>query len=91
MGRFFKILCNDAHERPSFWKRFRRDCFQLLPTESLIASTLSGHVAVNFLQDLGFSAFLLRWLEICDPNDKFGLKLNLSKLNFLRNFACSFE
>ena len=57
---FFKILCNDVRERSSSWKRLRRDFFELLPTESITTSKLSGHLAVNFLPDLGFSAFLLR-------------------------------
>ena len=35
--------------------------FRLLLTESLTASTLSGHLAVNFPPDLWFSTFLLRW------------------------------
>ena len=39
--------------------------FRLLPTESLTASTLSGHLAVNFLSDLGSSSFLLGLLT--DP------------------------
>ena len=49
-----------ASERPSFWERLQREFFELLPTESLTASSLSQHLAVNFLPDLGFSAFLLR-------------------------------
>ena len=48
---FFKIFCNDARERPSSWERLRKDFFGLLPTESLTSSTLSGHLAVNFLPD----------------------------------------
>ena len=55
--------------------------FGLPPTESLTASTLSGHLAVNFLPDLGFSTFLIKlfpalWFEICVPNDKFGSEYN---------------
>ena len=69
-SRFFT-----ARERPSCWGHFRRDFFGLRSTESLTTSTLSGHLAVNFQPDLGFSAFFLRlftslWLEICVPNDK---------------------
>ena len=52
-GRNWLILSNSARERPSSW-----DFFGLLPTESLTASTLWGHLAVNFLSDLGFSASL---------------------------------
>ena len=60
MSLCFKIRCNDARERPSSGERLWGDFFGLLPTESLTASTLSGHLAVNFLPDQGFSAFLLR-------------------------------
>ena len=74
---FFKFLCNNAGARPISWERLRRDFFGFLPTESLIPSTSSGHLAVIFLPALGFSAFcwgflLALWLEICVPNDEFG-------------------
>ena len=36
------------------------DTDRLFPTEPLTASTLSGHLPVNFLSDLGFSASLFR-------------------------------
>ena len=62
---FFKILCNEAHERPSSWEHLPRDFFRLLPTESLSTSTLLGHLLVNFLPDMAFSAFLFRWFT--DP------------------------
>ena len=58
----YAILCNDARERPISWERLRSGFFGLLPTESITASTLSGHLTVNFLQDLEFSAFLWRLL-----------------------------
>ena len=56
---------NDVRVKPSSWERLRREFFRLLPTESLTASTLSGHLAVSFLPDLGFPAFSL-WL-FTDP------------------------
>ena len=58
--RSLKILCNDARERPSSQERLRGYFFRLLRTWSLTATTLSGHLAVNFLPYMGFSAFLLR-------------------------------
>ena len=57
---FFKILCNDTRKRLNSWERLRRDFFELLPTESLTSSTLSGHLAIYFLSDQRFSDFLLR-------------------------------
>ena len=30
----FKILCNDAHKRPSSWEHLQRGFFELLPIES---------------------------------------------------------
>ena len=57
---FFFILCTDARETSSFYERLRGNFFGLLPTESITASTLSGHLTVNSLPDLRFSAFLLR-------------------------------
>ena len=59
-GRNLLTLSHSARERSSSWERLRVDFFGLLPTESLTASTLSGHLAVNFQPDLEFSAFLLR-------------------------------
>ena len=53
-------LSYSGRERPSFWERLRKNFFGLLPIEFLTATTLSGHLAVNFLPDLGFSAILLR-------------------------------
>ena len=50
------------------------DFIGLFPTESLTASTLLGHLVVNFLPDLGFYAFLLGLFtdpELCQPNDEF--------------------
>ena len=44
-----------------FWNVFvEGDFFRLLQTESPTASALSGHLTVNYLPDLGFSAFSLR-------------------------------
>ena len=57
-----KITCKSTREKPNFWERLRREFFGILPTESLMASTLSGHLSVNFLPELRFSAFLLRLL-----------------------------
>ena len=69
---FFGILCDDARERPSSWEYLQRNFFGLLPIESLTASTLSGHLAVNFLDMSGifcllYEGFFLQtmWLEIC--------------------------
>ena len=88
-------LSYNAREKPSSWERLRKDFFGLFPKESLTVSTLSEHLAVNFLPDLGFSAFLLR-LFIDSVVLKFVyLKINLAflwitvKSNFLRNFACT--
>ena len=50
---FFKILCNDARERPSYWESLQRDFYGLLRTESFIASTLSGYLSVNFYWPCG--------------------------------------
>ena len=73
---FLKILRNDTRERASSWECLWRYFLGLLPTESLTASTFSGHFAVNILPDLGFSAFFLRflrslWLKICVSSDTF--------------------
>ena len=57
---FFKILCNNARERPSSWERLQKDFFGFLLTESITTCALSGQLAVNFWPDLRFSAFLLR-------------------------------
>ena len=46
--------------KTKFLGTFSGEFFGLLPTESFTVSTLSGHIAVNFLQDLGSSAFLFR-------------------------------
>ena len=46
--------------RLSSCERLRWDFLGLLPTESLTASTLLGHLSINFLPGLGFSAFFLR-------------------------------
>ena len=58
---FFKILCNDARERPSSWEHLRKDIFGLLRIDSLTASTLSGHFADNILPDLGFFVEVVYW------------------------------
>ena len=89
-GRNWLILSYSACERPSSWERLRRDFFGLLPTESLIASTLLGHLAVNFLSDLGFSAFML-WLftDIVYPTINLAFHGIVVKLNFQQNFACT--
>ena len=57
---FFNILCSDAREISNSWEYLWSDFFRLLPVKSLTASTLPGHLAVNFLPYLGFSTFLLR-------------------------------
>ena len=46
--------------KTKFLRMSWKDFFRLLLTEFLTASTLAGHLVVNFLPDLGFSAFLLR-------------------------------
>ena len=74
---FFKILGNDVQERLGSWERLQRGFFRLLPTESLTTSILSGHLAINFLPDLRFSASSLRLFidsvtKDCVLNDKFG-------------------
>ena len=62
----------------------------ILPAEYLTASKLSGHLAVNFQQNVGFSAFLLRLFT-----DRVAFNFTtqcgfsghkLVKLNFLWNF-----
>ena len=55
----FTYLSYIASERPSSWARPQRDFFRT-PSASITSSTLSGHLAVKFLPDLGFSTFLLR-------------------------------
>ena len=57
---FFKILFNDSREIPRSWKRLQWDFYELLQTKFLTESTLSGQLAINFLSNLVFSAFLLR-------------------------------
>ena len=87
-GRNWLTLFYSARERPSSWQHLRRDFFGLLPTESLTASTLSGHLAINFLSDLEFSAFLLRLFT--DPVTwNFCTQRIIDKLNFPQNFACT--
>ena len=44
---FYKILCNDARERPNSLEHLRRGFLRLLPTESLTTSTLLGYFAVS--------------------------------------------
>ena len=57
---FFKIPLNGTRKRPSSWDRLRKNIFGILPKESLSACTLSEHLAVSFLSDMGFFAFLMR-------------------------------
>ena len=59
-GRNWLALSYSARERPSSRECRRRDFFGIIPTDTLTISTLSEHLAINFLLDLGFSAFLLR-------------------------------
>ena len=56
---FFKIFYDDLRKRLSSWERLRRDFFGHLLIESLTASKMSWHLAVNFMFDLGFSAFFV--------------------------------
>ena len=50
-GRNWLTLSYIARERRNSWESLRKDFF---PTESLPKSILSGHLAINFLSDLGF-------------------------------------
>ena len=61
-----------ARERPSSSESLCKDFLEFLPTKSLTSSTLSGHLLVNFLPYLGFSASLLNlWFEVCVLNEIF--------------------
>ena len=91
---FFKILCNDAYKRPNSWERFRRDFFGFCPTESITASTLSGHLAIkstscqilDFLPSCWFCLLTL-WPEIWVPNDKFAFLQLIFKLKLSGKFC----
>ena len=54
--RFFLTMC----VKDQILGTSSEGLFERLPTKSLTASTLYGHLAVNFLPDLGLSVFLLR-------------------------------
>ena len=74
-GRNRFILFYSARKRLSSCERLWRKFFAFHPTEFLTAFTLSGHPAINFQSDLGFSAFLWRcllilWHEICVHNNR---------------------
>ena len=95
-GRNWLTLYYTAREKPSSWEHLRRDFFGLLPTESLTASTLSEHLAVNFLPDLRLFCLLFdfvyctRGLKFVYPTINLAFLGIIVKLNFLRKFTCTF-